>query len=108
MFHNAKTYETCLSDFHKLVVSTMKRSYKKIPSLMIKYRDYNFFSNEHFKNFSHEKLTNTTKLDHNGIEQLVLNLLSSQAPFKKRMVTSNQWVFMNKEMRKAIVVRCGL
>ena len=35
---------------------------------MIKYRDYNFFSNEHFKNFLHEKLTNTTELDHDGIE----------------------------------------
>ena len=29
MFQNAKTYETCLSDFHKLVVSIMKVSYKK-------------------------------------------------------------------------------
>ena len=29
MFQNGKTYETGLSDFHKLVVSTMKPSYKK-------------------------------------------------------------------------------
>ena len=94
MFQNAKTYETGLSDFHKLVVSTMKLSYKKRPPRMIKYRDYKNFSNEHFKNSLHEKLTNT-RLDYNGFEEIVLDLLSSQAPFK-RMVQANQRVFIQK------------
>ena len=31
MFQNAKTYETGLSDFHNLVLSIMKLSYKKRP-----------------------------------------------------------------------------
>ena len=48
-FQNTKTYETGLSDFHKLVGSTMKLSYKKRPSRMIKYRGYKNFSSEHFK-----------------------------------------------------------
>ena len=39
MFQNAKTYETGLSDFHKLVVSIMKRNQKR-PPRMIKHRDY--------------------------------------------------------------------
>ena len=108
MFQNAKTYETGLSDFHKLVVSTMKLSYKKRPPRMIKYRDYKYFSNEHFKNSLYEKLTNNTELDYNGFEEIVLNLLSSQAPFKKRMVRANQRVFMNKEIHKAIMVRSRL
>ena len=107
MFQNAKTYETGLSDFHKLVVSTMKLSYKNRPR-MIKYRDYKNFSNEHFKNSLHEKLTNNTELDYNGFEEIVLNLLSSQAPFKKRIVRANQEVFMNKEIHKAIMVRSRL
>ena len=63
MFQNAKTYETGLSDFHKLVVSAMKLSYKKRPPRMIKYRDYKDFSNEHFKNSLYEKLANNTELD---------------------------------------------
>ena len=53
---------------------------------MIKYKSYKIFSNKHFKNFLYEKLTNNTELDYNGFEEIVLNLLSSQAPFKKRMV----------------------
>ena len=103
MFQNAKTYETDLSDFHKLVVSTMKLSYKKRPPRMIKYRGYKYFSNEHFNNSLYEKLTNNTELDYNGFEEIVLNLLSSQAPLKKRMVRANQRVFRNKEIHKAIM-----
>ena len=74
---------------------------------MIKYRDYKYFSNEHFKNSLYGKLTNNTELDYNGFEEVVLNLLS-QAPFKKRMVRANQRVFMNKEVNKAIMVRSRL
>ena len=84
MFQNAKTYEIGLSDFHKLVVSTMKLSCKKRPPRMIKYRDYKNFSNEDFKNSFYEKLTNNTKSDYNGFEEIVLNLLSYQASFKKK------------------------
>ena len=102
MFQNAKTYETGLSDFHKLVVSTTKLSHKKRPPRMIKYRDYKKFSKEHFKNSLYEKLINNTKLDYNCFEEIVLNLLSSQASFKKRMVRANQRVFMNKEIYKVI------
>ena len=75
---------------------------------MIKYRDYKNFSYEHFKNSFYEKLTNNTKLDYNGFEEMVLNLLSSQAPFKKRMVQANQRVFMNEEIHKAIMIRSRL
>ena len=108
MFQNAQTYETGLSDFYKLVVSAMKLKYKKRPPRMIKYRDYKNFSHEHFKNSLHEKLTNNTELDYNSFEEIVLNLLSSQAPFKKRMVRANRRVFMNKELHKAIMVRSRL
>ena len=62
MFQNAKTYETGLSDFHKLVASTMKLSYKKRLPRMIKSRDYKNFSNEHFEISLYEKLANNTKL----------------------------------------------
>ena len=75
---------------------------------MIKYRDYKNFSIEHFKNLLQEKLANNTELDYNGFEEIVLSLLSSQVPFKKRMVHVNQKVFMNKEIHKAIMVRSRL
>ena len=63
---------------------------------MIKYRDYENFSNEDFKNSLNENLADNTELDYNNFKQIVLNLLSSQAPFKKRMVGANQGIFINK------------
>ena len=63
MFQNAKTYETGLSDFHKLVASTMRLSYKKRLPRMIKSRDY-----KNFENSLYEKLTNNTKL-HFGLKK---------------------------------------
>ena len=64
---------------------------------MIKYKSYKIFSNKHFKNFLYEKLTNNTESDYNGFEEVVLDLLSSQAPFKKRLIRANQRVFMNTQ-----------
>ena len=55
-----------------------------------------------------KNLTNNFELDYNGFEEIVLNLLSYQAPFKKRIVRANQEVFMNKEIHKAIMVRSRL
>ena len=55
-----------------------------------------------------ENLANNTKLDYNSFEEIVLNLLSSQGPFKKRMVRANQRVFINEEIHKAIMVRSRL
>ena len=86
----------------------MKLSYKKRPLRVIKYRDYKKFSKEHFKNSLNETHANNTKLDYNSFDELVLNQLSSQAPFKKRMIRANQTVFMNKEIQKAIMVRSRL
>ena len=53
---------------------------------MIKYRDYQNFSNEHFKNSLNENLANNTELDYNSFGEIVFNLLSSQAPFKKKNI----------------------
>ena len=83
MFHDAKTYGTGSSGFCKLVVNMMKLGYKKTLARMIKYRDYKKFSNKHFKTSLNENLANNTELESNSFEEIVLNLLPSQAPFKK-------------------------
>ena len=54
-FLKAKTFETGLSDFHKMVVSVFKTSFKKQKPKIVTYRDYERFDNEKFReslNFS--------------------------------------------------------
>ena len=45
-FQNSCTIETGLSDFHKLVVTVMKTTYKKSQPEIINYRSYKYFNNE--------------------------------------------------------------
>ena len=47
-FQNTCVIETGLSDFHKMVLTVMKTSYRKHSPKIIKYRDYRYFSNDRF------------------------------------------------------------
>ena len=48
-FQNSCATETGLSDFHKLVVTVMKITYKKSQPKIINYRSYKYFNNENFR-----------------------------------------------------------
>ena len=49
-FDETVALESCLSDFHKLVVSVLKSYFKKEDPKVIYYRDYKYFDNEMFSN----------------------------------------------------------
>ena len=51
-FLKAKTVETRLSDFHKMVVSAFKTSFKKQKQKIVTYRHYERFDNEKFREIS--------------------------------------------------------
>ena len=52
-FLKAKTVETGLSDFHKMVVSVFKTSFKKKKSKIVTHLDYKRFDNEKLREKSH-------------------------------------------------------
>ena len=43
-FQNSCVIETVLSDFHKMVSTVMKTTFRKMEPEVIKYRDYRFFA----------------------------------------------------------------
>ena len=88
-----KTYETGSSDFHKLVVSIMKFSYKKRPPHIIKCRDYKNFSNEHFKSSFNENFASNTELDYNRFEEMVLNLYLLRHHLKKNSLGKSKGIY---------------
>ena len=49
-FDEVLVLESGLSDFHKIVVSVLKRYFKKEAPKVIIYRDYRYFDNEKFCN----------------------------------------------------------
>ena len=48
-FQNSCAIETGLSDFHKLVVTVIKTTYKKSQPKIINYCSYKYFNNERFR-----------------------------------------------------------
>ena len=48
-FQNSSVIETGLSDFHKMIVTVLKTSYRKIEPSVVNYWDYKSFSNEGFR-----------------------------------------------------------
>ena len=109
-FQNTTTVETGLSDFHKMTITIMKTFYKKKKPKIIAYRDYKHFNNLAFRN---ELLGQLYNKDINNIEYLefdniVIDILNRHAPIKHKYIRANEAPFMNKEYKKAIMVRSKL
>ena len=103
-------YETGLSDFHKLTCTVLKMFHGKQKPKIIKYRDYKNFNNITFrmdllKELSLSKLKKGDfDIVNTDIIIIVNNLLESHAPMKERYIRRNQAPFMNKSVRKVIMV----
>ena len=58
-FQNSCVIETGLSDFHKMVVTVMKTTYRKLEPRIVYYRDFRYFCNNSLRNL-YKKLFNKT------------------------------------------------
>ena len=74
------------------------------------YRDYKNFSNEHFRRDLLRELSfqNVQPNEFDKFKFIASKLLNSHAPLKKKYIRCNQAVFMNKQLRKAIITRTRL
>ena len=109
-FQNSCAIETGLSDFHKLVVTVLKTTYKKSKPKIITYRNYKSFNNDGFRNALQQIECNADNCDTN-FEKFMSScskILDQQAPQKKRYVRGNQSPFMNETLTKAIMHRSKL
>ena len=109
-FQNSCVIETGLSDFHKLVVTVMKTTYKKSQPKIITYRDYKYFNNDGFREALLQIKSNGNNCDENfrNFTSSCNIILNKQAPQKKKYVIGNQSPFMNKDLSKAIMKRTKL
>ena len=109
-FQNSCAIETGLSDFHKLVVTVLKTTYKKSKPKIITYRNYKSFNNDGFRNALQQIECNADNCDKN-FDKFISScrkILDQHAPQKKRCVRGNQSPFMNETLTKAIMHRSKL
>ena len=84
MYKFSNTFETGLSDHHKLI-STISKSGSFKGSLRVKvYRSYKSFNIDNFKSILNQKLNNLSSTAYYDSEEIFLRLLNKHAPLKKR------------------------
>ena len=101
-FLKSKTVETRLSDFHIIVVSVFKTSFKKQKQMLVTYRDYKRFDNEKFRESFITYFSTGKNITYDASENLVLHKM---APIKQKHIGGNQSSFINKDIHKAIMTR---
>ena len=87
-FQNTIGVSTGLSDFHKMVLTTMKSKFPKMPPKVITYRDMRRIDKEVFRNDLVQEL-NTSSTTYNDFESAVFKVLDKHAPEKKKSIRAN-------------------
>ena len=101
MYKFSNTFETGISDHHKLISTISKSgSFKGTPRIKV-HRSYKSFNSVNFKN----NLSNTT---YDDFEETFLSLLNKHASLKKKILRHNNDPFMTKEFRREIMKRSKL
>ena len=88
-FQISCTFETGLSDFHKITLTVLKSSLGKQKPKVLNYRNYKFFNNTQIYNCDKE-------LKH--FKETCLSVLNTVAPLKSRFIRANQAPFINKKI----------
>ena len=86
---NTTTIETGLSDFHVMIATTLKGSFRK---RIITYRDYNKFNNSVFRAELQEELNSNSdgNQDFTNVNRISKKVLDKHAPCKKKYVRQNR------------------
>ena len=109
-FQNTTTVETGLSDFHKMVLTVLKTTYHKAGPTVMNYRDYKNFSEQTFKQDLREELEciKSSDLNYDSFQNCFEKVLDKHAPMKKNYARANDGTFMNRALRKAVMLRTRL
>ena len=107
-FYQTEIFFTCLSDFHKLVLSVFKTTFTKSKTKEIIYRDSRKFNEQYFKNDLCTELSSKSIKSYGSFKNIFLNTLNKHAPIKKKMLRTNHPPYITKALRKGILKRSYL
>ena len=103
-FQNSSVIETGLFNFHKIVVTVMKKSFQKLKPKILNCRNYRYFSKYRFREkvtseLSKLVLENSDK-GFNNFHGVCKEALNIYAPLKKRYRRGTNSLFMNRILSK--------
>ena len=96
-----------MSDHHKLTYTVLKTEFVKSESTSISYRCYKTFSTDQFNEDLQFNIAKIPKenVSYDVFNQTLISILDKHAPPKKKLVRANNAPFMNKDVRKLIMLR---
>ena len=103
---NSCTFETRLSDFHKMTLTVLKSFFAKSKPIDLNYRNYKVFNNTLFRDQVLNKQINL-QINNKGLKPFKETCLSAGL-LKSSFVRANQAPFINKEIQRAVMVRSKL
>ena len=106
-FQNTITVSNGLSNFHKMVITVMKISFKKHSSTERHYRDYRYFDRSKFKNNQNEKLSEGIS-NYELFVTTFIEVLNKHVPLRKKLLRANHDPYIAKALRRAIMRRSQL
>ena len=111
-FQDSCTFETWLSDFHKMALTVLKSYFAKQKPRIPNCSKYKFFNNTLFRDQVSNKLMNSkleiSDKDLKHFKGNCLSVLKTIAPLKSRFIRKNQAPFINKEIQRGVMVRSKL
>ena len=98
------TFETGLSDFHKLTFTVLKQHFPKQKPRGVN-RQYKNFRNDYFRvELENELLKyDFNNIDYDNFIKTFLIVLDKHVPIKKKYLRANHANFVTKQLRKAIM-----
>ena len=109
-FQELSTFETELSDFHKMVLTVLKSEAPNLTPKVVSYRKYKHFNGDKFKLEILDKLSmqNLLTMDYKNFKDTIIDSLNKHAPLKRKYLRANHSNFITKELSKAIMQRSKL
>ena len=103
-FMKSTTFETGLSDHHKLTTTILRKTNSK----KMFYRDYKRFDQKKIETKLKLKLNSQINLSCSTFQAVFLEILNKIASVKVKVLCLNNNVFMTKSLRKVIMLRTRL
>ena len=101
-FFKTETIFTGLSNFHKIVLSVFKTTFRKFKPKEIVYRNYRKFNENNFNEDLHNQHSSEQPKDYAYFEKIFLSILQEHAPLKKMLLRAKHAPYITKALRKPL------
>ena len=105
-FKNSCVFDSGLSDFHRLIITSFRFKYSPGAPKQVFYRSFKHFNKHRFQKEFRQSIENDTEFD--SFDKHFLNTLEKHAPLKQKTLRANDAPYMTNALRKAIMKRTEL